>query len=277
MKKFFGIMFLMVILVTLAACGNRGGSSSDTPNLDEILERGHLVIGMYAHSPPFGYINQAGRLSGRDVAISKRLAYEMFGDEEALQFVVVEAANRIEFLRSYRVDVIMANFTKTPERAEQVDFAEPYSLVALAVIAAENSNVNSIGDLAGRSLIVTQGTIAEIYFTQNHPEINIMAFPNNVASYDALKDGRADAMAHDNTLLFSWVYNNPGFKVVEGNIGNQDFIAPAVRKETPDLLNWLNETILKLRREGFFEEVFEETMRHHFSPDVKPSDVMVLE
>jgi len=273
MKKFFKIasltaIFALVLMAT-TACGGRNEN-----DLQTILDRGYIIVGIFGESPPFGYVDQAGQLAGRDAMIARRFAYEMFGDEDAIRFEIATAANRIEYLRSFRVDVIIANFTVTEERAEQVDFALPYGRVFLGVIANEGAGIETFEDLAGRSLIVTQGTTAHLYFYQNHPDINLLIFANNQASFDALADGRGDAMAHDNSLLLRHVWENDGFVVIEDRLGEQDVLAPAIRQNQPELLDWLNETTLKLRDEGFFYEVFEQTMREHFHPDTNPSDLM---
>jgi len=269
MKKISLILFAVLALAILAACGNRAENG-----LEAIRERGYLIVGIFGESPPFGYVEANGELAGRDAMIARRFAYELFGDENAVEFVITEAANRIEFLTSHRVDVIIANFTVTPERAEQVDFALPYGRVALGVISPEGSGIETLEDLAGQNLIVTQGTTAEIYFTQNHPEINLLRFQINTESFQALEDGRGAAMAHDNTLLLRYVWDNEGFNVIEYRLGNDDILAPAIRQNEPELLEWINETTLRLRAENFFYTVFDETMRSYFHPSTNPSDIM---
>jgi len=269
MKKLAIFLAAFLALGALTACGG-----NDLNGLETIRERGYIIVGIFGESPPFGYVDAAGELAGRDAKIARRLAYEMFGDETAVEFVITDAINRIEFLTSFRVDVIIANFTVTAERAEQVDFALPYSRVFLGVIAPEGAGIYSIDDLYGRDLIVTQGTTAEIYFTQNHPDINLLRFPNNVASFQALEDGRGDAMAHDNSLVMRHAWANEGLIVIEERLGNQDVIAPAIRQNEPELLEWINNTTLQLRNENFFYNVFHETMIDHFHPDTNPLDLM---
>lgn len=269
LKSVSVLAMLLVALMAVAGCGNRNDN-----DLQAILDRGYITVGIFGESPPFGYVDQAGNLAGRDAMIARRFAYELFGDEDAVRFEIVAAANRIEYLRSFRVDVIIANFTVTEERAEQVDFALPYGRVFLGVIANEGSGVETFADLSGRDLIVTQGTTAHLYFYQNHPDVNLLVFQNNQASFDALADGRGDAMSHDNSLLLRHVWDNEGFVVVEYRMGDEDVLAPAVRQNQPELLEWLNDTTLKLREEGFFYEVFDQTMRSHFHPDTNPSDLI---
>lgn len=270
MKKFILATLAILTLAAITACG---GNSAEN-GLEAIRERGHIVVGIFGDSPPFGYVDGAGVHQGRDAMIARRFAYEMFGDETAVEFVTTEAANRIEFLTSHRVDVIIANFTVTAARQEQVDFSLPYGRVALGLIATEGAGVYSIADLAGQDLIVTQGTTAELFFTEHHPEINLLRFAGNVESFQALADGRAAAMAHDNSLVLRHAWDNEGLIVIESSLGNQDVLAPAIRQNEPELLAWLNETTLSLRNENFFYDVFYATMADAFHPDTNPSDLM---
>ena len=81
-------------------------------------------------------------------------------------------------------------------------------------------------------------------------------------------------MAHDNSLLLRHVWENEGLSVVEYRLGNQDVLASAIRQNEPELLEWFNETTLRLRAENFFYEVFDITMKAHFHPGTNPSDLM---
>ena len=91
-----------------------------------------------------------------------------------VNFVSTEAASRIEYLQTGKVDVILANFTVTPERAEEVDFALPYMNVSLGVISPDSAVVESLDDLtADDPVIVISGTTAETYLTENYPDLTL--------------------------------------------------------------------------------------------------------
>ena len=98
-------------------------SSFAAADLKEVKEKGTIRIGVFADKPPFGFLDKEGKNQGFDVEIAKYLAQDLFGDANKVEFVLTEAANRVEFLRSGKVDVILANFTQTPERAKVVDYA----------------------------------------------------------------------------------------------------------------------------------------------------------
>ena len=78
----------------------------------------------------------------------------------------MEAASRVEFLQSNKVDVILANFTVTDERKEVVDYALPYMKVSLGVVSPNGKVITDVKQLKGKKLIVNKGTTAETYFTR---------------------------------------------------------------------------------------------------------------
>lgn len=241
----------------------------------KIKKEGTIRIGVFGDKPPFGYVDSAGKNAGYDVVFAKRIAKELLGDENKATFILVEAANRVEFLKSNKVDVILANFTQTPERAEQVDFALPYMKVALGLAVPKNANIASVDDLKGKTLIVNKGTTADAYFTKNHPDIALLKFDQNTETFAALKDKRGAALAHDNTLLFAWVKDNPDFKVAIASLGSQDVIAPAVAKGNVELKNFIDDLIKKLSEEQFFHKAFDETLKPAFSSDIQADDVVI--
>lgn len=262
--------WLVLAAVLLGGCGDE---QSSTNALESIKQKGSVTIGVFGDKPPFGYIDAKGQNAGFDVYIAKQIAKDLLGSEARVNFVLVEAANRIEFLKSNKVDIMMANFTQTQERAQQVDFARPYMKVALGVVS-KGGAIADITDLEGKTLIVNKGTTADFYFSKNHPEIKLLKFEQNTETFAALQDGRGDALAHDNTLLFAWAKENPSFAVGIKELGGTDVIAPAVKKGNAELLEWLNEEITKLQKEGFLLEAYAQTLQPVYGDDVQASEVV---
>jgi polar amino acid transport system substrate-binding protein len=90
-----------------------------------------------------------------------------------------------------------------------------------------------------RTTIVTTGTTADIWLTKNHPDWKLLKFEKNSES-QALANGRGDAYAQDNLILFSWAKQNPGYRVLEEKLGAEAPIAPAVKKGNAELRDWVN-------------------------------------
>ncbi|AXP08514.1 cysteine ABC transporter substrate-binding protein [Campylobacter hepaticus] len=276
MKKIFFSIVLTFIAGILIACG--GNSDSKKLNsLENIKQNGIVKIGVFGDKPPFGYVDEKGLNQGYDIYLAKRIAKELFGDENKVQFVLVEAANRVEFLKSNKVDIILANFTQTPQRAEQVDFCLPYMKVALGVVVPKHSDITSIEELKDKTLLLNKGTTADAYFTQNYPDIKTLKYDQNTETFAALMDARGDALSHDNTLLFAWVKEHPDFKMAIKELGNKDFIAPAVKKGDKELKEFIDHLILKLNKENFFDKAYDETLKNYFGDDVKAYDIIIKE
>jgi len=250
-------------------------SAKDKSSIDIIKERGKIRIGVFSDKAPFGYIDSNGKHQGFDIVIAKRLTKELLGDENKVEFISVESANRVEYLVTNKVDITLANFTVTPERAKKVDFANPYMKVAIGVASPNKSPIKKVEELKGKKLIVTKGTTADIYFTKNYPEIELLSFDHNTESFAALKDGRGDAITHDNTLLFAWARQNEGFVVGVDSLGPQDTIAPAVKKGNKELLNWINDTLAKLGKEKFIEKAYNETLKPIYGNSVNIKSVII--
>lgn len=273
MKKLLSIILTLVLtLGALVGCGQKTDESKSY--IEKIKESGKVKIGVFSDKPPFGYVDEKGENQGYDVYLAKRIAKDLLGDENKVEFVLVEAANRVEYLESNKVDIILANFTVTPERKEKVDFATPYMKVALGVVSPDGSPIKSVEELKGKKLLVNKGTTAENYFTKNYPDIELVKFEQNTETFAALTDGRGDALAHDNTLLFAWAKENPGYTTFISNLGDEDVIAPAVKKDNTELLEWLNNEIDTLTKDGFFEEAFNETLAPAYGDTVKPESVI---
>ena len=266
-KVFLAISFISFFV----AC--KSTDSSHTNALEKIKEKGVLRIGVFSDKPPFGFINKENQFDGFDIYIAKRFAKDLLGDEAKVEFIAVDASARVESLKTNKVDILMANFTKTPEREEVVDFAKPYMKVALGVVSL-NGEIKDISQLKGKVLIVDRGTTADFYFTKNHPEIKLLKFEQNTEAFLAMKSKRGIALAHDNTLLFAWAKQNPSFKVGITTLGNEEVIAPAVKKGNTELLDWINQEIDTLTREGFMKKAYEETLMPFFGNAIKPESVI---
>lgn len=280
-KRLLGVVLLVLLtLGVFTACGignetDKNVSGAAARSLEQIKEDGKIKIGVFSDKNPFGYVDANGEVQGYDVYFAKRIAKDLLGSEDAVEFVYVEAANRVEYLQSAKVDIILANFTVTEERAEQVDFALPYMKVALGVVSSEEALITDVEQLKGKILIVVKGTTAETYFGENYPDIELLKFDEYQEAYDALLDGRGDAFSTDNTEVLAWALQNQGFSVGIESVGSLDSIAPAVQKGNTELLNWINEEIKSLEGEQFFHKDFEETLAPVYGSSVDADSLVV--
>ena len=267
----------MIPVVTLAAYIAFGAAAYADEGaifrtLDEIKESGTVNIGVFSDKNPFGYVDENGDYQGYDVYFANRIGQDL-GVE--INYVSTEAANRVEYLETGKVDIILANFTVTAERAEKVDFALPYMNVALGVVSPDSRVITDLSEIGeDDEVIVISGTTAETYLIENNPEIRLQKYDTYANAKNALENRNAIAWANDNTEVIAYALQNPGYTVGIPSLGSQDTIAPAVTKGNTTLLDWINEEIKALGEENFFHKDYEETLVETYGLDYEESLVV---
>ncbi|MBK5649065.1 MAG: cysteine ABC transporter substrate-binding protein [Acinetobacter sp.] len=276
------LLLASIFSLGLTACNKNPQSaekSADTSaqvsSIEQIKKNGVVRIGVFSDKPPFGYLDAQGKNQGFDVEIAKHVAKDLLGDENKVQFVLTEAANRVEYLKANKVDIIFANFTVTPEREQVVDFAKPYLKVALGVVSPKDKPITDLAQLKDQTLLVNKGTTADSFFSKQHPEIKLQKYEQNTETFDALKDGRGVALAHDNLLVLAWAKENPNYTVGITNLGEQDLIAPAVQKGNKELLDWLNQDLEKLAKQGVIHQAYEKTLKPVYGDGIPAKDLII--
>ena len=260
---------------TASSSGSETEAASDAiyRTVEEIQESGTINIGVFSDKAPFGYVDENGEYQGYDVYLAQRLAEDL-GVE--INYVSTEAASRIEYLQTGKVDIILANFTVTEERAEEVDFASPYMNVALGVVSHDDNVVTSLDDITeDDQIIVISGTTAETYLTKNYPDIQLQKFDTYAAAKSAFENGTGIAWANDNTEVIAFAADNEGYTVGIDSLGSADTIAPAVSKGNESLLTWLNDEMASLGSENFFHADYEATLIDTYGAEFE--DTLVVE
>ncbi|WP_029320216.1 transporter substrate-binding domain-containing protein [Butyrivibrio sp. AE3004] len=233
--------------------------------LDEIKESGTINIGVFSDKSPFGYVDENGEYAGYDVYFAEKIGEDL---GVKINYVSTEAANRIEYLQTGKVDIILANFTVTEERAEEVDFALPYMNVALGVVSPSDKVVESLDSVeADDQIIVISGTTAETYLEKNYPDIKLQKYDAYAEAKTAFENGNGAAWANDNTEVIAFSLENEGYTVGIPSLGDADTIAPAVTKGNESLLTWLNDEIETIGADNFFHKDYEATLLDTYGAD----------
>ena len=283
-KKILKLATVGVAVFALAACGNKTEEKTEAQapaqeasvakarTVQEIKDSGVIRIGVFTDKAPFGYIDENGKNQGYDVYFTDRLAKDL---GVQVEYISLDPASRVEYAETGKADIVAANFTVTPERAEKVDFSLPYMKVSLGVVSPDGAVIKSVEELKNKTLIVSKGTTAEYYFSKNHPEIKLQKYDSYADAYNALLDGRGDAFSTDNTEVLAWAKSNPGFTVGIDSLGDVDTIAVAVQKGNTDLLDWINNEIKELGKENFFHEAYKATLEPIYGDSADPDSIVV--
>lgn len=272
-KKIISSLAILSAVALLGACAANKNTTTDAGaagngkfrTLDEIKESKTINIGVFSDKHPFGYVDEEGKYQGYDIYLAERLGKDLGVN---INYVSTEAANRIEYLQSGKVDIILANFTVTDERKEAVDFALPYMNVALGVISPKDKVVTDLANWnADNQMIVISGTTAEAFLVKNYPDIKLQKYDSYATAKNALENGNGAAWANDNTEVIAFAKQNPNFTVGIASLGESDTIAPAVTKGNTSLLEWLNTEIKTLEGENFFHKAYDETLKDTYGAD----------
>ena len=283
-KRFLaGTIAATLGIASLTGCGNEAAHAQENGTqasagdkvyrtLDEIKESGTVNIGVFSDKNPFGYVDENGTYQGYDVYFAERIGQDLGVD---INYVSTEAASRVEYLETGKVDIVLANFTVTEERAQKVDFALPYMNVALGVVSPEDHVITDLADVAAdEQVIVISGTTAETYLEKNYPDITLQKFDTYATAKTSFENGTGVAWANDNTEVIAYAIENAGYVVGIPSLGSQDTIAPAVSKGNESLLTWLNDEIKSLGDENFFHADYEATLIDTYGADYEETLVV---
>lgn len=283
-KRLLGIVATVAAVALagsmLAGCGSSNSGSGDSGSsssasyrsVDDIKASGKIEIGVFSDKNPFGYVDENGEYQGYDIELARQIGEDL-GVE--VEFVSTEAANRVEYLETNKVDLILANFTVTEERAQAVDFAEPYMNVALGAVSHKDHVIKSLDDVKDEKVIVISGTTAETYLTANYPNLIQQKFDTYAAAKTAFENDKNALWLNDNTEVIAFANGDKDEYVVGiESLGNPDTIAPAVSKGNESLLNWLNDELKTLGSKNFFHEDYEKTLADTYGMDYEETLVV---
>src|SRR5215510_3496090 len=203
-----------IVITLLAALLALAGIADAQGTLDAVKKRGKLIAGVKTDFPPFGYADASGKNLGFDVDVAHLFAKALFKDDNQVELVAVTSGNRIPFLQSGKIDIIIATVTITDERKQVVEFSDPYFLSGSLLLVPKASAVKSLDDLGGKTVAVIQGAIQDKDVEQLQPKANRVKFGKVSEAVLALKGGRADAYVHDDIVILSLAKENADLKAV---------------------------------------------------------------
>lgn len=212
----------------------------------EIMDRGHVIVGTGSTNPPWHFMDENNELVGFDVDMGRLIAKAFFDDVDAVRFVEQSSDARIPNLVTGIVDVSCQFMTITPSRAQQVEFTRPYFREGVGLMMLESGDYGSYEDLvaAGSDVTVSvlQNVFAEEMVHRALPEATVDQYESVDLMYQALNSGRSQAAATDQSSLRWFMVQNPDRYVDSGFGWDSQTYACAVVPGEQRLLNFINST-----------------------------------
>ncbi|MEM9574489.1 MAG: transporter substrate-binding domain-containing protein [Pseudomonadota bacterium] len=232
--------------------------------LSDILEAGIVKIGVPENFPPFGSLGAEGEYEGYDVDVAKLIAADL---EVELELVPVTSKQRIPFLETDRVDLVISSMGANPGRAKSIWFSSAYAPFFSGAFASSDMDIASPDDLAGKKVGLTGGTLEDLELTENAPEgTEIIRFGDNAATLAAYTSGQVDVLVTGNTVAATLSADNPDLDMETKFVIKESPAFIGIKKGNFDLLQWVNVFILHKKLGGELNDFSEKWLGQALPP-----------
>jgi glutamate/aspartate transport system substrate-binding protein len=251
-----GGMWLAACLLATAASAQTGGGEGLSPTLANIKNRHVVRLGYRESSPPFSFLDQANRPIGYSLelceAVVDEIGVEVDDANLRIEYIKVTSDDRIPAVMQNKIDLECGSTTANAERAKQVAFSPLMFVAGTKLMVPKASSVSAVTDLRGRTVVVTKGTTNEQAMHNADKKFSlgliIVTSPDHEQSYQMLVDGKADAFATDDILLYGLIARHKSqdkFRVT-GDYLSYDPYGIMFRKGEPQLAAVVERAFRKL-------------------------------
>lgn len=228
----------------------RPGRMPSGSTMARIAHNGRLVVGVSQTTYLFGYRDPfSGALRGLDIDIAREIAAAIFGRPDRVQFWSTTSAQRIPFITSGHVDLIVRTSSMTCERWRQVSFSSQYYQAEQRLLVPGNSTVRGIDDLGGKKVCAAAGStdLAVVAAARSRP-VPVSA-PEVTDCLVMMQLGQVDAISNDDALLMGFVAQDPNSRIVGPSLDHEAY-GIMMAHEAPDLVRFVNGVLARMRADG---------------------------
>lgn len=254
--------------LTLAGCGGSEEPAISRPSKPVDVgvpvpanwqDQGAIRVGIACDYPPFGYTNIEGENAGYDAEVARTLAAQAFGDDSKVKFTCVTTQNRIPYLESKKIDLIISTLGYTADRDQTIDYSTPYFTSGAKLLVPSDSDVTGWSDIEGEPIITKTGTTSSTYLTNCHGDSKQLLLESTSDAVTALKDGRGVAFAEDSTLLLGLTLSDDTLKVV----GDDEAETPwgiGIRQGDEASKKWVDAALTDLQKNDTLWDIFSQVV-----------------
>ena len=223
--------------------------------LESIKSSGTLRVAVPQDFPPFGSVGSDMTPQGYDVDMAALIA-EKLGVK--VELVPVTSANRVPFLQTNKVDLVISSLGKNPEREQVIDFTSAYAPFYNGVFAPADIEIASAAALAGKTIGVTQGSIEDLELTKIAPEgLTIKRYEDNNGTISAFLSGQVEAVATGNVVAAAILAKNPPKRPEPKFLIKDSPCYIGLNKNEPALLEAVNGIIADAKADGSLGKIAE--------------------
>lgn len=223
-------------------------------DLQEIQQRGYLMVAVKDNLRPLGFRTDTGQLEGLEIDLARQLADALLGNADAVRFYPVHNQDRLTVLLADEVDIVIARMTMTDSRSRIVDFSVPYYLDGTALITRDPA-IQRLSDLQRRSVAVLQASSTIAVLRSRLPTTQLIEVVSYQEAREQLEQGHVSAFAADSSLLAGWVQELPGYTLLPTRLSGES-LAIAMPRGTRygSLRQQINRALDQWREDGWLQE-----------------------
>lgn len=278
MKKALSLMTAAALVLSLAACGSTASSaasseaaspeaaSSDAASSEaasseaasetetaelSTVEPGKLIMSTNAAFPPYEMTTDSGEFEGIDIETAQAIA-DKLGLELQIDDMDFDAA--LLAVQQGKADMVMAGVTVTDERQNVMDFTDSYATGIQSIIVKEDSDIDSVDDLAGKKIGTQRGTTGYLYCSDDFGDENVVAYDNGLTAVQMLNNGQVDCVVIDNAPAKEFIAANPGLKLLDTAYVEESY-AIGVGKGNTELKDAINTALEELKADGTLQAI----------------------
>ncbi|MDN5843148.1 MAG: transporter substrate-binding domain-containing protein [Alcaligenaceae bacterium] len=224
--------------------------------LEDIQKKGEITIGVDISAPPYGMLDDDAEQTGFDVDSARLLAKDLGVD---LKIVPVTGPTRVQFLRTQKVDLIMASFSITDARKKVIDFSDPYGVVPVVVGGPADEVVDGPKDLAGKTIAVTRGTTSDKIITDSTKDVSdvtIKRYQDDATTNTAVMTGQQRYIVAASSVLPEIKKTNPNADVAYKYTAVSFPMGVGIRQNEPEFKARINKWVSTNLKNGELNEIY---------------------
>jgi glutamate transport system substrate-binding protein len=286
----WALLLVLVLGLFVAACGDdeeeqpAGGGGEQAADVEQFPEdttmgriqaAGEIKIGVKYDVPPFGFKNpQTDAIEGFDVDLGQAIA-DKLGVEP--NFIEAISDNRIPFLQDGTVDLVLSTMTINAERAQEIEFSEPYYIARGRILVPQDSDIAGIDDLAGRRVCTALGSTYEETIKEQAPRADLRLVDSYSECLELVQNGAVDAVSTDDVILTGMIIQDDTLKLTEGEPLTTEPYGAGIKKGDTEFKEFVDGVIEEWKSGGGWAEAYEKWVGQYTGEQQEPPTMTLQE
>ena len=285
----WALVLVLVLGLFAAACGDdeeapTGGEAAEPAaeveqfpadtTMGKIQKAGEIKIGVKYDVPPFGFKNpDSGDIEGFDVDFGKAVA-----DKLGVKPNYIEAIsdNRIPFLQDGTVDLVLSTMTINAERAQEIEFSEPYYIARGRILVPPDSDITGVDSLAGKKVCTALGSTYEATLKEQAPDADLRLVDTYSECLELVQNGAVDAVSTDDVILTGMIIQDDTLKLTEGEPLSTEPYGGGIKKGDTEFKGFVDGVLEEYKSGGGWGESFDKWIGQYTGEKQEPP-TMTLE